>query len=126
MEWEEVKSSMKYIVWDEYKAEKDKEQQYLVKPKQKIHCIVGLIQESKFIPGKKYIMLELADEKGKLIGEQVSLTPPTYLELMLGLNPEHEQKRVVQTGDYLMIEYLGRLETREGKPYTFRIAYGKK
>jgi len=126
MEWEEVKSSMKYVVFDEYKAEKDQAQQFLMKKDQKLFCIVGLINDSQFLPGKKYIMLELTDEKGKLLEEQVSITPPTYLELMLGLNPDHEQKRKVETGDRLMIQYLGRIEAKEGKPYSFKIAYGKK
>jgi hypothetical protein len=125
MEWEEVKSSMRYVVFGDYKAEKDKDQQYLMKEGDTLYCIVAIVADSNFIPGKKYMTLELTDEKGKAKGEQVSLTPPRYLEVQLGLDPEHEQKKVVGTGDRLMIQYLGRLESKEGKPYTFRIAYGK-
>ena len=124
MDWVEQKSSMRYIVFDEIKKDKDEAQQYLVKKGEMIYCIVGLIEDSRALPGKKWMQLEICDKDGKTIGERVSLTPPRYLEVALGLDPEYEQKKVVSTGDFLAIKYLGRDKDKEGKPYTFKIYYG--
>jgi len=124
MEWKELKSSNRYIVFDEYKKEKEKTQQFLVKKGKVVYAKVNHIGESNFIPGKKYILLDLVKDDFTLIGETVSLTPPRYLEVLMGLDPEFPQDKVVTEGDFIGIEYLGRDENKEGHPYTFNLFYG--
>lgn len=134
MEWEEVKSSTRFVVFDNYREKKadgtilDPEQQYLMKTKDTLYCIVGMIQESTHpkMKGKKYVMLELTDEKGETVGEQVSLTPTRYLEVAFGWDEDFPQDRKVETGDYLAITYLGRDKNKKNEPYTFKVAFGKK
>lgn len=134
MEWEEQKSSTRFVVMDEYRKQKkdgtplDESQQYLMKPEDTLYCIVGLIQESTHpkMKGKKYVMLDLADKDGKLLGEQVSFTPTRYAEVAFGWDEDFPQSRKVETGDYIALTYHGRDKNKPKEPYVFTVAFGKK
>ena len=124
MEWIEVKSSNKYIVFDKYKEGKEKEQQFLVKKGATIYAKVQFVGDSAFIVDKKYLILELVNENFETTGETVSFTPPSYLYVAMGLHPEYSQDRVIAEGDYIFFTYLGRNTAKKGEPYTFSFGYG--
>ena len=122
MEWKEVTSSNRYIVFDKYKEGKEKDRQYLVKKGQTIFAEVQFIGDSSFTE-KKYLILNLLNEDFTPKGEAVSITPPSYLYMSLGLNPEYEQDRVVAEGDMIGFTYNGRDKNKKGEPYQFTLLW---
>ena len=126
MPFVEQTSSSKFIVWGEYKEEKDEERQVLVKKDESIIFFVNEIRDSEHFTDKKYLtvtLMEMKDKKPKMTETTVSLTPPSYLETSMGLNPDFEQKRVIQPGDIVQVTYLGRDDTKTNSPYLFKLAY---
>lgn len=120
--WEEQTSSTKFVVYDKYLEDYDKERQVLLK---KGDAIVGQI-ESFFTNqfGNQAISLKIMDGD-KITAEKVNMNIPTYLNTALGFNEEYPRERVAKVGDVVKIQYNGRDETKEKKPYMFKVFFGK-
>ena len=130
MPFVEQTSSSKFIVWGEYKDGKDEERQVLVKKDESIIFFVNEIRDSDFkAPDgrtQQYLivtLMEMKDKKPTMTETTASLSPPTYLETQLGLNPNFEKEHVVRPGDIVQVTYLGRDDKKNNSPHTFKLAY---
>ena len=119
-----------FVVWGEYKKEKAEKNQYLVKENETIVVMIDEINESEYLPGKKYIVgtlmkVEGVGDKAKVtsLEKQVTMTPTGYLETDFGWNEKCKKDKVMGVGDIFMATYRGRDVTKPKQPYMFDYEY---
>ena len=124
MEWIEQKSMSKFVVLENYKKEYEQERQLLIKKGDIFYGKILDIFDNPHFDGKA-IRFEVCDENGKSQKIEATWSLSSYLVGDLGLNPDFIRERIAEVGDLVRIQYLGRDETREGKPYRYDVKFAK-